>query len=475
VQDHAEISGPGDQAAVERFLSRPESYGLPHAPVERIETHCSLIFLVGEHAFKLKRAIVFSSLDYTTVAQRARACRAEIALNQGAAPDIYLGVRSINRGADGTLAFNGPGPAIDWVVVMRRFDQADLFSAMAETGRLTTDLMRRLGAEIARLHQATAITPGFGGQAGIQAAIENNRRELLRIGHLLDGAGLDALHARTSAALGEVAALLDQRRAAGKVRRCHGDLRLANICLFNGRPTLFDSIEFSDDIGCIDVLYDLAFLLMDLLVGGMPDLANAVFNSYLDHTGETEGLRALPLFLAVRAATRSYALAGSAMRHADRAARQLAAARAHLHASASFLRPAPPRLLVIADRQDGAAADLAATLAPRLLPVPGARLLRIAAPAGTDGILAETASVLAAGCSVLVQGGFSTAQERQAAVAVAQAARVPFLGLWLDAPPSDLRPGPWVHLPRGANASAALETAEWLLAEATASTGTSAC
>ena len=475
MQDHAEISGPAEQAAVERFLSRAENYSLPGAPVERIETHCSLIFLVGEHAFKLKRAIVFSSLDYRTVAQRERACRAEIALNQGAAPDIYLGVRAINRGPDGTLAFDGPGPAVDWVVVMRRFAQENLFSAMAETGRLTPELMRQLGAEIARLHQAAVITPGFGGCAGIEAAIENNRRELLRVGHLLDGAGLDALHAQTAAEFLRVAGLLDQRRALGRVRRCHGDLRLANICLFNGRPTLFDSIEFSDDIGCIDVLYDLAFLLMDLLVGGMTDLANEVFNSYLDHTGETAGLRALPLFLAVRAATRSYALAGGATRHPDRAAAQLAAARAHLHASVFFLRPAPPRLLVVADRQGGAqggpAADFSASLAPRLRPVPGARLLRITMPDATDRIFAETVSVLAAGCTVLVQGDFSAARERQAVAAVARATQVPFLGLWLDAPPADLERGLWHCLPPGAGAPAAVEMAELLLTSINARPG----
>ncbi len=147
--------------------------------------------------------------------------------------------------------------------------------------------------------------------------IADNNRELARVAAALDGAAVGTLSSRTRAALDAMAALLDRRRPEGKVRRCHGDLRLANICLYSGAPTLFDCIEFSDEIGCIDVLYDLAFLLMDLQLRGRGDLGNVVFNAYLDLAPETDGLRALPLFLALRAATRSYALAGSAGRRAD--------------------------------------------------------------------------------------------------------------------------------------------------------------
>jgi aminoglycoside phosphotransferase family enzyme len=135
------------------------------------------------------------------------------------------------------------------------------------------------------------------------------------------------------------------------VRRCLGDLRLANICLFAGRPTLFDCIEFSDEIGCIDVLYDLAFLLMDLRLRGRDDLCKVVLDAYLGLMPETDGLRALPLFLALRAATRSYALAGSAQRRTDvqEAARLLAEARRHIDAGIEFLGSGPPAWIA---RQD---------------------------------------------------------------------------------------------------------------------------
>ena len=174
-------------------------------------------------------------------------------------------------------------------------------------------------------------------------------------------------------------ALLDRRRNAGRVRRCHGDLRLANICLYAGQPTLFDCIEFSDEIGCIDVLYDLAFLLMDLHLHGRGDLGNAVFNAYLDLAPETEGLRALPLFLALRAATRSYALAGSARRRTDpqEAARLLAFARRHIDAGIEFLAPQHPLLIVLGGDRERARAELAPSLASLAHPAPGARILHL--------------------------------------------------------------------------------------------------
>lgn len=323
------------------FLSRPESYGLRGGAVERIETHCSIVFLAGGRAYKLKRAIRYSSLDYTTLARREAACAAELLLNRRTAPEIYLKVSTIRRSPEGGLAFDGPGPALEPVVVMRRFAQTSLFDHLLEHGGLTPALMQALGRAVARLHGTAEQTPQFGGSAAMRRVIADNARELARVATALDGADASALTARTAAALEDVAELLDRRRAAGKVRRGHGDLRLANICLWAGQPTLFDAIEFSDEIGCIDVLYDLAFLLMDLLVQGRADLANAALDAYLDMAPETEGLRALPLFLALRAGTRAYALAGSAARQADpeQAARKMALARRHIAAGLGFLAP----------------------------------------------------------------------------------------------------------------------------------------
>jgi uncharacterized protein len=328
-----------DQSAVIDFLSRPASYGTHADAVKRIDTHCSIVFLVQDRAYKLKRAIRYAALDYTTLALRRAACEAELVLNRRTAPDLYLGVQAIKRDATGALTFDGPGPTLDHVVVMRRFAQSDLFDQMAETGRLTPALMRALGEAVARLHLAAEVTPAFGGSGAIRRVIADNDRELAKVASELDGAAVGTLSGQARAALDRLAPLLDRRRTEGKVRRGHGDLRLANICLCAGRPTLFDGIEFSDEIGCIDVLYDLAFLLMDLRLRGRDDLSRVVLDAYLTLMPEGDGLPALPLFLALRAATRSYALAGGARRQSDpgNAARLLAAARRHIDAGIGFL------------------------------------------------------------------------------------------------------------------------------------------
>jgi hypothetical protein len=455
------------QDAVIAFLSRPASYGLPNDPVERIETHCSIVFLVADRAYKMKRAIRYASLDYTTGEARRAACEAELVLNRRTAPGLYLQVQSINRDAEGALAFDGPGPALDHVVVMRRFAQADLLDNMADRGALTRDLMRALGQAIARLHATAAPTPGFGGSAAMGRAIVDNERELARVASALDGVAVDALGDRVRAALAANAALLDRRRAEGKVRRGHGDLRLANICLHGGQPTLFDCIEFSDEIGCVDVLYDLAFLLMDLLLRDRGDLANAAFNAYLDMAPETDGLRALPLFLALRTATRSYAVAGSAERRTNprEVARLLAHARRHINAGINFLSPETAHFVALGGDVAGRS-DLAAALAGLIPLVPGARLLHLTssdAPAWR-----EAEGVLMAGHSVLAEAGFAHDAERQRAIHLASTHKVPFIGLWLGSLPAALDDRVWHAIDSSQGILTAVATAAVLLPEAAA-------
>lgn len=424
-----------DQREAIDFLSRPASYSLGLASVERVDTHCSIVFLAGDFAYKLKRAISYADLDYTTRERRRKACEAELVLNRRTAPDLYLAVRAIRRDASGALAFDGAGPALEHVVVMRRFAEENLFEHLAERFALTPERMIALGAAVARLHLMAEITPEHGGAEAVRRVIAGNRRELARVQTALDGAEPGAAEQRVRDELARQTPLLERRRAGGKVRRCHGDLRLANIVLAGGRPLLFDCVEFSDEIACIDVLYDLAFLLMDLLLRDRSDLASLVFNAYLDRRPETEGLAALPLFLSLRAATRSYGLAGSAGRKESprEAARLLASARRHLDASAAFLDPEPARLIALGGGVCGEArARLAVFLAGLVPPPPGARIVHI----GPSEAAAweEAGTALAAGCSVLAEGAFLSQAERSRAAAVAERLGVAFVGFWLGVP-----------------------------------------
>jgi aminoglycoside phosphotransferase family enzyme len=310
-----------EQDEVIAFLSRPSAYDASNQPVERIETHGSVIFLHADRAYKLKRAVAFAELDFLSLQSRKKACRAELWLNRRTAPTLYLRVSSINRQADGQLVLDGQGPAVDWLVVMRRFAQDGLFDRMAVQGHLTEPMMQQLGIEIARFHACARITPSFGRIPDLYEEIEKNYREMSRYCAFLDSAQVISIAHASRKLLASLTVCLEERRSQGRVRRCHGDLRLANICLFDGQPTLFDGIEFSERIACIDVLYDLAFVLMDLQHHGLNTLGAGLLTTYINHCTWKEDCEPLALFLSLRAATRCFSFAGAAQRHADPATR----------------------------------------------------------------------------------------------------------------------------------------------------------
>ena len=150
------------------------------------------------------------------------------------------------------------------------------------------------------MHQGAEQCAARGGAAGMAWVVDGNARDFATR-PALDAGVAGEVTARARALLAAHGGRLDERQASGLVRRCHGDLHLRNIVLLDGMPTPFDAVEFNDDISCIDVLYDLSFLLMDLWRRSLPAHANAVFNAYIGDTGDVDGLRLLPLFLACRA------------------------------------------------------------------------------------------------------------------------------------------------------------------------------
>jgi aminoglycoside phosphotransferase family enzyme/predicted kinase len=450
------MDAPSQQAVI-GFLADPASHG--GKPVERIDTHISTLFLVGERVFKLKKAVRLSFLDFSTLAARHAACDAEVTINRRTAPDLYLGLVAITREADGMLAFDGSGTVEEWVVAMRRFDQSTLFDRLSDAGRLDTDLIDGLTDAVAACHAAAPIRSDKGGRDGIARVVDSNRAALLAASPvILDEAEIEALDSATRAALNRLSPLLEARRESGLVRACHGDLHLGNICLVDGRPTLFDAIEFSDDYSCIDLLYDLAFLLMDLDHRGRRDLACRVMNRTLDRTGDYDGIAALPLFLSLRAAVRALVLATAASAAPAERERQGAEARRYLTAARAYLIPPPPRLLAVGGLSGSGKSRLGRDLAP-LLGVPGAVVVRSDAirkqlqgvppdhrlgPDGYDAAVTDRtyqtmietcARLLAAGLPVIADAVFARPEQRVAIEAVAKAAALPFAGFWLEVAP----------------------------------------
>lgn len=453
---------PEPQQPVIDFLADPASYGLPPgSSIERIDTHGASVFLAGERAFKLKRAIRFAYLDFSTLALRERACRTELAINRRTASDIYLGIHKITRGSDGRFGFDGEGDALDWVIEMRRFDQNLLFDRMAGDGRLTPTLMQELTDIVWDFHQSLAPMQTAGGAARFSRVMAGNLGELQQAAAegVLTPAAIDRVRQRSQEALQTVAGLLDRRAGEGFVRRCHGDLHLRNICLWQGRPTLFDAIEFSEELATIDRLYDLAFLLMDLEHRGARDLSSRVFNRYFDRGETEEGRAALPLFMSVRAVIRAHVAASTARRRGqgDPADTSREQSRRYLDLALRLLAPTRPVLIAIGGLSGTGKSTLAYRLAPALGSAAGARVLRSdvirkrlagLAPearlpdeaygpdqtqAVYDSLGEAAAAALRAGGIVIADAVFARPEERAAIEAAAAKAGVGFAGFWLEA------------------------------------------
>ena len=452
-----------DQTPVIDFLAQSSTHG--GAAVERIDTHTAVVFLAGTRAWKLKRAVHFDYLDFSTSKDRKVWCDAEVRLNRRTAPTLYRNVVAVTRERDGSLTLGGDGPPVDWVIEMNRFEQDALFDHLAECGRLDFSLMAPLASAIARFHLAAEQRRDHGGKAGMEWVIDGNAAAFAEFGRdVLDPSTSVRVTGDSCAQLDRHAAILDGRRDQGFVRQCHGDLHLRNIVLLDGHPTLFDGVEFNDEIACVDVLYDLAFLLMDLWRRQLPRHANAVWNDYLADTADFEGAALLPLFLSCRAAVRAKtsATAASVQPDAARALELQSEARDYLAMAERLLHPPAPSLIAVGGLSGSGKSTLALGLAPSLGAVPGAVVLRSdemrkrlcgvsrLEPLGATGYAQEVSdrvyatlaaradSIVRAGHSVIVDAVYARPADRRAIEQIAAEASVPFVGLWLDAPDSTL-------------------------------------
>ena len=420
-------------------------------PDRRIETHGAMVFLAGDRAYKMKRAVRFPYMDFSTVELRHAMCTAEIDINARLAPEIYLGVEPVHEGG------RKDAPVIDWLVVMRRFDDGNLFDRMAERGALTGDLMGALGARVASFHAGLPpVRAEFGTPESYEHSIAADIRQMREHGATLLPDVSEALAEAMPRSLAPHRDLVARRRADGWVRRCHGDLHLRNIVMLEGKPVPFDAIEFSPRIAIIDVLYDLAFTLMDLCHRGLRRLANRLLNEWLwrmpgDHE---EALALLPMFLGRRAAIRAYVDAANAAIHDTIDER----ARAYQRTALELMQPAPPVLWAIGGLSGSGKTTLALKEAPAIGCNPGAvvvrsdverkRLAGLALeermPAGSytpeasaqvyAAMLERAGRLLRAGHSVVLDAVFARPEEREAAEALGKGLAVPFHGLWLDIP-----------------------------------------
>ena len=425
-------------------------YHLKEGADQVIETSCATVVLKGAKAYKIKKSVDYGFLDFTSPEKRRAALLRELRYNQRMAADIYLGVEEI---------------AGESVLVMRRFDTAGVLGEQSAGNLEWTpdlELMHDLGQTVARFHAGSEVCRDPLHVNNIKYVIDSNKRNIDAFRKELGEEAVDAYDAAIQAHYANVEASVLKRFDDGHVRHCHGDLHLGNILVENEKPVLFDCIEFNERLSQIDVLYDLAFLLMDLWVRGHADAANRVLNVWLDQAARLEddiggvyaGLELLPLYMSVRSGVRCHVNAN----YGGEAHYAMDKARTYLEAAHRFLDLKPASLTAIGGLSGSGKSTRARQLAPGLGRAPGAVVLRsdeirkrlwacpeyealpkeAYTPDENARVYAEMFELaertLTAGQAVSLDATFRESRWRQKAEDLAAAAGVAFDGRWLDLP-----------------------------------------
>jgi aminoglycoside phosphotransferase family enzyme/predicted kinase len=437
------------------FLSK--GAGGPIAAEQIIETHAAQVFLIGEFAFKIKKPVDLGYLDYSTLQKRCDALNRELKGNRRSAPEFYLRVDPICRAPSGGLQLGGEGALVDYALVMRRFPDNALLSD--NVGLVCGEFAEKLGRVIAGYHADAPIERGAW-PSGLTYALKTNTSQLCEFESILGADDVQSLIARTEEAVASRGGEIEKRADEGFVRQCHGDLHLRNIFLLEGNPILFDCIEFDDRLSNIDVLYDLAFLVMDLLHAGQGGGANRLVNGYFDQAQRSfseenwAGLALLPLYLSMRASVRAH-VSARMQREED--------ARLYLREALGYLRNSEPSLIAVGGLSGTGKTTFARSLAPSVGCAPGAIVLRSdeirkrlwgvdplerlpqAAYANEEStrvyetMFAEARQILHAGGTAILDAAFLRSEERDRCRRLAEELGIAFSGYWLEAPIPMLR------------------------------------
>ncbi|MDJ0509162.1 MAG: AAA family ATPase [Crocosphaera sp.] len=290
-------------------LQNPNIY--PHSvqtPIKVIQTHISVIFLTGDYAYKIKKPVDFGFLDYSNLEKRQYFLNQELVMNQKIAPDLYLEVLAITIN-NNQIKIGKEGKIIDYVLKMNQFPQDGLFINLFQAGKLEKYHLEALGKIVSDFHKKTRSNDyirSFGNIEVIKQSIDENYERTEKYINI----------AQTKQQYNETKAFTDnyfklkqehfkKRQKEDKIRECHGDLHLKNICLWNNKIQLFDRIEFNEEFRYVDVMFDIAFTVMDLEARKRQDLSNIFLNTYLENTGDWHGLQVLPLYLSRQAYVRA--------------------------------------------------------------------------------------------------------------------------------------------------------------------------
>jgi uncharacterized protein len=366
------VSGAVAKADLEiRELQRPSAF--PHATgeIELRETHISWVVLTGSFAYKIKKPVKLDFIDASTLQLRRHFCEEELRLNRRLAPELYLDVVSISRDA-GRAVIGSDGPAIEYAVRMRQFSKADELPTLLARGDVEVAQITALGTLLAQFHAnaevaEAACTPER--TIKMRELVATNLTQLAaQLGslRLAPCANVSRITDWTHAAMGSLQSTFESRERGGFVREGHGDLHAANIVKWQTRLVPFDCIEFDPGLRWIDVMDDIAFVVMDLAGRERGDLAFALLSSYLEETGDYDGTRVLPFYAVYRALVRAKV---SALRAAQKTPSHEELDRwvqRYLAAAASWSRPRHPTMILMHGLSGSGKSWLSERLVPEL-------------------------------------------------------------------------------------------------------------
>lgn len=479
-------------------LLRPQAYPHPVGRIELVETHISWVLLTGEVAYKIKRPVRLEFIDLTSFERRAFYCAEELRLNQRFAPKLYTGVCDIREGPDGPhIATDGEGRLIERCVRMRQFPSDEQLDRLLAAGRIDAAALEGFGRALARIHSrlpSASRDQSWGNPDVIANVVRQNLDQYGRAVARIGGAPqLETLRAQLHSALAATSGCMQERKANGRVRECHGDLHSRNIARLGQELVAFDCLEFEPAFRWIDVAEEIAFLVADLDVRAHPQHAHAFLSGYLAESGDYQACRLLPLYRAHRSLVRAKVAALEIANAADAAG--AASAREsherHFRGALAALRNGAPRLILMSGLSGSGKTWLATQLAPRLRAVhlrsdverkrlagldatarshsaPGAGLYTSERSSQVYAHLARCAEdVLAGGYTAIVDATFLERAHRQPFASLAQNRAVPMVVLHCEAPVEVLRERIRARQRLGADASEAdLNVLDWQLRNA---------
>ena len=464
-------------------LRNPRCYPHPVGRVSLLETHISWVLLTGDYAYKIKKPVNLGFLDFTTLAARRHYCDEELRLNRRLAPDLYLETVAIT-GAPQQPVIGGSGAPIEYAVKMREFPQSALLDSALASGEVGIATIQALARKISAFHAALppAVATSQAAAAPLAPALGNFQQMLALLDAPADIAALEAVRDWTLREHRARSLQFGERGPAGCVRECHGDLHLGNIVLLDGAATPFDCIEFNPALRWMDVISEVAFLVMDLEAHGRRDLAYVFLNGYLEASGDYAGVALLPFYLVYRAMVRAKIGLIRAGQRAAESPQDLRALHDYPHylaLASSYTEPRRGAVIITHGLSGAGKTTLTQVLLAALGTVrvrsdierkrlhgldalartesqPGAGIYSPEASARTYAQLAQHArSIVGAGYPVIVDAAFLKRAQRAEFHALARELGVPFVIASRSTPPDVLRARVAARAAQGGDASEA--------------------